>query len=245
MPNLHIYPDRQALIEAVAQRWFMLAQSAIEQRGCFHVALAGGSTPTALYEQLRSPDWIDKINWSAVHIWFGDERCVPSDHPDSNYRMASEALLSHVPIPRDQIHPMKGGMGNPQEAATEYSKMLLNQIHTNKGLPHFDLIMLGIGTDGHIASLFPGSANLHEQHRTVSAAWIDEQKGWRISLTLPTIIHAAHIMLMANGEEKTAILQQVFRDSPKETSFPASHIRDLPQTEWHLDALAARLIPST
>lgn len=245
MPNLYIYPDTSALIEAVTQRWVTLAKSTIEQQGCFHVALAGGTTPAALYRRLCSPEWIDKIDWSGVHIWFGDERCVPPDHVDSNYHMANETLLSRVPIPSGQIHPMRGEMADPREAAQEYANRLLNQTPVVQNLPGFDLIMLGIGTDGHIASLFPDSANLHERQRTVSAAWVDEQKGWRISLTLPTITNAAHIMLIANGEEKSAILQQVFSDSSEQKPFPATHIRDLPQTEWHLDALAARLIALT
>lgn len=240
MHNLHIYPDTPALIDAAAQRWAELSQTAIKQHACFHVALSGGTTPAALYHRLCSAEWIDKIEWQKVHIWFGDERNVPPDHPDSNYRMARETLLNHAPIPEEQIHPMRGEMDDPTEAAEQYGRALSDHVELVQDIPRFDLIMLGIGTDGHIASLFPGSRNLSEQHKTVSAAWIDEQKGWRISLTLPTIINAAQIMLIANGEGKSTILQQVFGDISKKKPLPATFIRDLPQAEWLLDAAAAK-----
>ncbi|MFC1684460.1 6-phosphogluconolactonase [Pseudomonadota bacterium] len=244
MHNIHIYPDAAALIDAAAARWIELARDAIQQRSSFHVALSGGTTPAALHRYLGSQDMAGEIDWSQVHIWFGDERCVPPDHPDSNYRMARETLLQTTPIPADQIHRMRGELPQPPEAARQYGEELAGTFGTTGAFPRFDLIMLGIGTDGHIASLFPDSDNLREQQAAVSAAWIDEQKGWRLSLTLPVIQNAHHVMLLASGENKAAILQRIFRDRSGAKQLPAASVRDLPQTEWHLDIPAAKLIDS-
>lgn len=244
MHNIHIHSDAATLIDAAADRWIELARDAIRQRASFHVALSGGTTPAALHRRLGSQDMMEKIDWSRVHIWFGDERCVPPDHPDSNYRMARETLLQTTPIPADQIHRMRGESTHPPEAARQYGEELARTFGTTETFPRFDLIMLGIGTDGHIASLFPDSDNLREQQAAVSAAWIDEQKGWRLSLTLPVIQNARHVMLLACGENKAAILQRIFGDPSGANQLPAASVRDLPQTEWYLDAPAAIFISS-
>jgi 6-phosphogluconolactonase len=233
--NIHIHPDSESLIEAAALHWAKLANAAIDRHTCFHVALSGGSTPAALHRRLAQHDFADKIDWSRTHIWFGDERCVGPEHPDSNYRMARETLLQLTPIPPEQIHRIHGEASQPPQAAQQYATLLEKLLPTRHDLPCFDLMMLGIGADGHIASLFPNSENLKVRHTTVSAAWIDTQKGWRISLTLPVIQNARHIMLLASGKGKADILEKVLGNHPATDALPATLIRGLPQTEWFLD----------
>lgn len=244
MNNIHIYPDTDLLIEAAAQRWITIAQKAIDRHSCFHVALSGGGTPAALHRRLGAHDLADQIDWNHVHIWFGDERCVSPEHPDSNYRMVKETLLQSISVPPDQVHRIHGETPHPPEAAQDYAVTLEKLLPKYQASPHFDLIMLGIGTDGHIASLFPNSDNLKERQASTSAAWIDTQKGWRISLTSPVIREASHIMLLATGENKANILEQVLNGSSNTNELPAMLIKDLPQTEWFLDNLAAGLLQS-
>ncbi len=236
--RIHVLPDHSSQIAAAARRWVALAKTALTIRGVFHVALAGGSTPAALYRQLSDPALTGQLDWSRVHIWFGDERCVDPKHPDSNYRMAKESLLRHVPLPSAHIHRMQGEAQDQPKAARDYSRALASICEQAGGFPVIDLALLGIGMDGHIASLFPGSDTLQETKTSVCAAYIDEEKGWRISLTLPVIRHARHVMVLASGAAKADILARVLSGCHDAAPLPASLIRDLPQIEWFLDRAA-------
>jgi 6-phosphogluconolactonase len=241
--DLRIHPDADALTEAVARRWLALADNAIGARGRFHVALSGGTTPRALYRRLTREPFPDRVAWDRVHIYFGDERAVPPDHDDSNYRMAKEALLDHVPIPTAQIHRIEGELPDHHMAAAKYTRILTKNLPlSSQGVAQFDLLLLGIGTDGHIASLFPGTPVLHERARLVEAVQVKKLGAWRITLTLPMIDHARHVLILVSGEDKASIIRDVFvsRHTPP---YPVQLINPQGTLEWHLDQAAATLLP--
>ncbi|RMD80510.1 MAG: 6-phosphogluconolactonase [Gammaproteobacteria bacterium] len=243
MGDLRIHPDPEALARAVAERWIQLAEEAVRARGRFHVALAGGSTPRRLYALLAQPPYRDRVPWQQVHVFFGDERCVPPDHPDSNYRMAREALLDHVPIPPGQVHRIEGEAEDPAEAATRYARLLTAELPLSaQGVVQFDLILLGMGADGHTASLFPGTPILRERARLVEAVYVERLGSWRISITLPVIEHAHHVLFMVTGKEKAATVREVFTNR-RTPPYPVQLIHPRGELEWHLDQAAASELP--
>lgn len=240
MPNrfIKIVPDPAAVATAAAQRIVDLAGDAIATRGSFSIALSGGSTPQTLFQLLASEPYSKRINWKNWKIYFGDERCVPPTHPDSNFRMAGEALLDKVAIPPEQIHRMKGEI-DPNQAATEYGQ-LLKEHFADGGL---DIILLGMGDDGHTASLFPKTAALNEtQHRCV-ANFVEKLSVWRITMTAPFINRARQIIVMATGAAKADRLHQVL-DGPPDTQNLPIQLIDPPngQSLWLLDAAAATTV---
>jgi len=219
-----------------------LAREAIAARGVFHLALAGGSTPKTLYRLLAQPRHAARIEWSRVHVWFGDERCVPYDHPDSNYRMAREALLDRVPLPPAQIHPMPTALSRLRLGATEYARLLRMLLPRDPaGHPVFDLVLLGMGPDGHTASLFPGTCGLHERERLVAAAYVDKLHAWRITLTLPAINAARHVMFLIAGAEKAAPLAHAMAGAVP--PLPVQRVAPSGELEWWLDTAAAAQLP--
>ncbi|MCK4950924.1 MAG: 6-phosphogluconolactonase, partial [Gammaproteobacteria bacterium] len=164
---IRILDDSDDLAHVVAKRWVELADQAIAQSGSFNVALSGGSSPRKLFQLLAQPEYSKQVQWQKAHIYFGDERAVPLDHDDSNYRMAKEALLDHVPVPESQVHPIYIDLDNIRESANHYAEVLRENIankhmRESDGLPRFDLCLQGIGDDGHTASLFPGTEILNE-----------------------------------------------------------------------------------
>lgn len=242
--DLRLFADTEALSLAAAQRWVQLSDAAITARGRFHVALSGGSTPRALYRRLAQPEFARRIAWERVHIYFGDERAVPPDHPDSNFLMAKEALLEHVPILPVQIYRIEGERADIQEAATKYSQLLASRLPLSaQGVVQFDLLLLGVGTDGHIASLFPGTAVLHERARFVEAVFVEKLKAWRVTVTLPVIDHARQVMILVSGESKAPLLRDLVsgRRSPP---YPVQLINPQGVLEWYVDGAAASLLPT-
>ncbi len=238
---VHIYNDVDALSRATAQRCVELADQAIKARGQFHIALSGGTTPRSLYERLTAPEFAGRVDWRHVHVWFGDERTVPADHPDSNYRMACEALLNHVPIPPAQVHRIEA---EKDGAAPAYETQIIGAIPKSvAGVAQFDLILLGLGPDGHVASLFPGTAILQERTRQVAAVHVDKLNTWRISLTLPVIDNARHIMIFVAGAGKAEIMRQILTEGPRTVPYPVQMIRPVGTFEWYLDAAAAQALP--
>jgi 6-phosphogluconolactonase len=216
-PITQIYPDAAELARAAAERFIAIAEDAIVTRGQFTVALAGGSTPRATYALLASDEFATRLNWQHVHIFWGDERCVPPDHPDSNYRMAREALLDHVPVPTGNIHRVQGEL-KPERAASIYQDELKAVLGSDG---QFDLILLGMGTDGHTASLFPGTTALEERKRAAVAVYVEKLQSWRVTLTLPVINAARHVLFLVSGESKAAALAQINVGEP----LPASLVR--------------------
>jgi len=228
-PEIKVYPDEQALAQAAAGQIVTLANLAIADHGRFALALAGGSTPRTLYTLLAAPEFASRVPWSHVHCFWGDERCVPADHPDSNYRLARESLLDHVPLPAANVHRIPSEQP-PEQAAALYEQTL-RTFFTGNTTPRFDLILLGMGEDGHTASLFPGATTLHEQQRWVAACYVDRLHAWRVTLTPVALNAAAHVIFLVTGISKAGRLQQVLTGPYQPDRLPAQVVRP---THGHL-----------
>lgn len=232
-PQIKVLPTPEALAAYAAAQIVEAAQVAVELDGQFSLVLAGGATPKALYQILATDDYRTQIDWTRVHVYFGDERCVPPDHPDSNYRMASESLLSKIPIPGDNIYRIRGEI-DPEQAATEYGQLLKERF--GDGGP--DLILLGMGDDGHTASLFPNTKALQEtRHRCVSN-YVEKLNAWRITVTAPFINRAKRVLILVAGANKAARVQEVLEGSPDPQRLPIQLIQPANLT-WLLDSQAA------
>ncbi len=241
-PEVRVFPDPAALFRAAADEFSLRAREAVAARGRFIVALSGGSTPKGIFN-LLAEDYQKKrgerLPWDSVDIFFGDERNVPPDHPDSNYRMANETLLSKVPVPALNVHRIEGEL-DAKAAAERYERVLENFFEAQgDGTPRFDLVMLGMGPDGHTASLFPGSAALEEKSRLVVANWVEKFKQFRITLTFRVINHAAEVMVLVTGADKAPMLAQVM-DRDRGVRFPAQRVEPSNgRLLWFVDAAAA------
>ncbi len=219
----------QETIDFAVEHWIHSAERAIQQRGKFIVALSGGSTPKAIYEKLSQK----KVDWTKVWLFWSDERVVPPDHPDSNYRMAMESF-GKLPIPPSQIFRMKTE-GDLAKQALDYEE----KIRHIAGKNLFDLVMLGIGEDGHTASLFPDTQGLEIQDRLVTANYIPQKKCWRMTLTFPCINQSFHSAIYVIGSSKRLIVSQVL-EAPIQSSFPASQVGTSEKKAlWILDNDAA------
>jgi 6-phosphogluconolactonase len=194
--ELVILDDADQVASAGAERFTAACERAIAQRGRFDVALAGGSTPKAMYVKLTGSPFCERIDWARVEVWFGDERCVPPDHADSNFRMAREALLDHVPLDDAHVHRVLGE-SDPAEAALAYAALLPEAL---------DLVLLGMGPDGHTASLFPGTPALAEREARAMAVYVEKFKSWRVTLTAPVLSAAGEVVVMTVGDEKADAL---------------------------------------
>jgi 6-phosphogluconolactonase len=236
-PHLVIEPDAQCVARTAAQRIAVWAGQAIATRSRFSIALAGGSTPRATYQRLASGPNKDRIDWTRVHVFWGDERCVSPQDPDSNYGMAYASLLSKVPIPDQNVHRIQGE-ADAATAAQAYADEL--QSFFGADWPRFDLVLLGVGNDGHTASLFPSSAVLHERERAVVAVTADDQDrlACRVTLTVPAINTARVVMFLVTSGQKASMVQRVLEGPPG--CFPAQFIRPVGgELYWLLDAAAA------
>jgi 6-phosphogluconolactonase len=206
------------------------------------VALAGGSTPKAIYSLLAvdQKTGANPLPWEKIHVFFSDERHVPPDHADSNYRMASEALLSKVSIPAANIHRVRAEL-DARRAAAEYENELISAFHPGTDEhPRFDLIMLGMGPDGHTASLFPGSAALAERRSLVSANWVERLNSDRITFTFPLLNAAAEVLFVVGGTDKADMLRHVLRGDPSGQRYPAQGVRPISgRLLWLVDEAAA------
>lgn len=200
-----------------------------------HIVLAGGSTPANLYKLLAR---VDGVRWENVHFWFGDERTVPGDHDDSNYKMAMETFLAEISAPEGNIHRMRGE-DSPEEAAEAYAALIRSLVpHNDDGIPVFDLILLGMGDDGHTASLFPGTEALAEQSEIVVANEVPQQDTVRITLTYPVLNAARNVLFLVTGEGKAEALAAVMADD--EDSPPAAGVQPHPgELRWYVDSAAA------
>jgi len=219
--EVKIVADNTALARAAAQEFHRLAEEAVRERGLFSVALSGGNTPRAVYAVLASEH--KQLPWDRIHVFFGDERHVPPDDPDSNFRMASESLLSNVPIPEKNVHRIRAELDAPA-AAMEYDRELREFFHsTGHDWPRFDMILLGLGDDGHTASLFPGSKALTESSGWVTANWVEKLQTFRITLTFPVINHAAEVLFLVSGPGKAQVLSDVLKPGAKK--YPAQGVQ--------------------
>ena len=236
-----IFDDAEALARAAAQRFAGIAAESVNARGRFSVALSGGSTPRRIYELLSGDEFKARVDWPKAHVFFGDERCVPPDDDASNYRMARESLLSRVGVPAENVHRMIGE-GDAAANARLYEDELRSSFG-DAGLPAFDLVMLGLGDDGHTASLFPGTGALEDGGAWVAANWVGKLGAYRLTLTAPAINHAAHVMFVVAGAGKAERLREVLEGAREPQRLPAQLIRPAGGTlEWYVDrAAAARL----
>lgn len=237
-----IKSDPEELAAEVAQRFIVESRRSIGRTGRFSVALSGGTTPRLVYAQLASDEKAGRVDWDRVHLFWSDERCVPPDDPDSNFRMAEIALLDRVPIPSQNIHRMVEGHEEPRAAAEAYENLIRTFFDLPAGPPSFDLVLLGMGEDGHTASLFPGTLADADEDRLIV---LGHKGHWRLSFSQALINEAFHIWIVVCGENKAEIIKKVFRgDDPPET-FPVKAVKPRHGTlTWFLDSAAASLLQS-
>lgn len=242
--DLRVVADPDALAEAAARAIVDTATQAVAARGRFTIALAGGATPRATYARLAAAPFRDRMPWDRTWVFFGDERAVPPEHPESNFGMAQAALLSRVAIPRDQVIRLRGEAEDPETAAADYARALAAAFESRRGeVPRFDLVLLGLGVDGHTASLFPGSPVLKEIFRTVAAVYAAAAAvPKRLTLTLPVLNAAARVIFLVAGAEKAKAVRAVLTEK---APLPATMVQpgdgDL---MWLVDRAAASLLPA-
>jgi 6-phosphogluconolactonase len=244
----YVEPDPQALARRAAQYFVEMAGEAVAGRGRASIAISGGSTPKSTFQLLADPNqpWRSRMPWDNLDLYWVDERAVPPDNADSNYRMTRDALLDHVPLRPEQIHRMEGEL-EPELAAARYETELRNTFRLEGAeAPRFDLVALGMGDDGHTASLFPHTEALRETTRLVTANHVPQKDTWRITLTWPVIDHASSVFFLIAGEDKAAVLKEVLMGPhdperlPSQLIWPVSGILTL-----ILDKAAAALLPAT
>lgn len=245
--DILILADAGEMSRVAAEEFVRQAEDAVRTRGLFTVALCGGSTPKAMYRLLGNEGEASlrgRVPWGKIHVFWGDERHVPPDHPDSNYRMAHEALLSRVPVPPQNVHRIPAEIPDACRAAEAYAQTLLKFFRPPAGqLPRLDLVLLGMGSDGHTASLFPGTDAAHEQTKLVAAPWVEKFHAYRITLTSPVLNNAACVIFLVSGEEKAETLCAVLEGAYQPERFPAQLIRPrLGRLRWLVDRAAARLL---
>jgi 6-phosphogluconolactonase len=242
-PPYKIFPSPEDLSVHLVEELIHLSHSAAKHQKKINIALSGGSTPKILFQLLAQPSYRNEINWKILHFYWGDERCVPPDHPESNYGMTRESLLQFIENPKSNIHRIKGEI-LADKAANSYSREILQNVPAGEdGIPRFDLILLGMGEDGHTASLFPGSEVLKIKDKicAVAAHPVSGQK--RVTLTLPVINHAKKVSFLVTGKSKSRVISEIFNRAPGFDHYPAAHI-DLVQGKliWLLDKAASNFI---
>ncbi|MCA1629237.1 MAG: 6-phosphogluconolactonase [Acidobacteria bacterium] len=236
--RLLIFDDAKATARAAAERFAEIAGESVRSRGRFSVALSGGSTPRRIYALLAGDEFRARVDWSKAHVFFGDERCVPPDDEASNYRMAQDALLSLVPVPVENVHRMIG-----EGDAVANARLYEDELRAYFGdvpSPSFDLVMLGLGEDGHAASLFPETPALEERGAWVAANWVEKLGAYRLTLTASVINSAAHVLFVVVGAGKAQCLNEVLNGAREPRRLPAQLIRPVRGTlEWYADRAAA------
>lgn len=246
MAEIKIFPDAQFLAQAAVERFIEVVEGAILARGIASVALSGGSTPQMLYKLLASEPFSEQVDWARVHFFWGDERCVPPDHPDSNYYRAKTVMLDFIPVPPENIHRIPAEQ-KPEQAAEQYEETLLRffsslATEAERSQASFDLVLLGMGEDGHTASLFPGTPAVQELTRWVAAQYVDKLAAWRISLTPAILNRARHVIFLVSGSGKRDALQRVVYGSYQPERYPAQVIRpEQGHVLWLVDEDAASL----
>jgi 6-phosphogluconolactonase len=229
------------LAREAARRFAAQAEACAKHAGRFTVALSGGSTPKAMFQILAEKPYAETIPWGSIYVFWGDERCVPPDHADSNYRMANETLLSKVQIPRENVFRIPAEDEDHDRAAASYSETMRKFFGEEQ--PRFDLVFLGIGPDGHTASLFPHTTALHVNDRIAAANYVKKFQSWRITLTADTINRARNIIFLVAGEDKAPALKEVI-EGPRNTELYPSQLIEPSQGAllWMVDEAAAKLL---
>ncbi len=250
--NVRAYVDAKELALKAAHYFARLADQYVVGDGLFTVALSGGTTPQAMFKLLAQEPFYSTVPWSEIHFFWGDERCVPLDHPDSNYRAAYELLLSKAPVKPENIHPFIGETADPASAAEVYSLKLQRFFSAGQGakrtitaplaaFPRFDLVLLGLGADGHTASLFPHSPALAAQEQIAVANAVPHLPQRRLTLTVPSINNARNVTFLVSGKEKSEALRQVLTGPPRPEALPSQMIKPASGTLlWLVDEAAAK-----
>jgi 6-phosphogluconolactonase len=233
-----VLPDASVLANAAAGEF---TRAASASKGPFRVALSGGTTPKIFYGLLadEKKPFRGRIPWERIQFFWSDERCVPPDHPDSNYRMAYEAMLSRVPVPKSNIHRVAGELPDSEQAASRYEEEIRREFSMMEGIPRFDWIFLGMGADGHTGSLFPGTTAVGESQKLVTSVWVEEKKTHRVTFTLPLLNASKNVAFVVSGPDKAETARKVLNEAPS-----AAHPSSLVQPSngnliWLLDQPAA------
>lgn len=241
-PEIHRFPNLSDLSRAAAEYICEIAEKAVRKRGVFTFVLSGGTTPRLLYEELAREPHASRVDWQHTHLFWGDERWVPSDSPDSNYSLALQTLISKVDVPPPSIHRIPAAAGTPQAAASEYETTLREFFqpssapNSSTSFPAFDLVLLGMGPDGHTASLFPGDTALEEKTSWVVAVESTSASPpvSRITLTLPVINEAKCVLFLVSGSNKLKVLQEILT-SPHTADYPVVRVQPLGKLLWFID----------
>jgi len=244
--EIKICADADAISREAATRFVDAARDATERDGKFSVALSGGSTPRKLFEKLALPETQSRVDWNAVHLFWSDERAVPPDDKDSNFHTAHESLITHIPIPEANIHRIAGEQAQvsdagAEQAAAEYEAEIRRVLQTpDNEMPRFDLIMLGMGADGHTASLFPTTTALDETARGVVSVWVEKMNTRRVTFTFPLLNHAAHVMFLIGGADKSHTLRDVLQPENEAAKYPSQRVKPTNgKLTWLIDEAAA------
>jgi len=239
------FPDSAALCRAAAEHFAKRADEFVKGKGRFNILLSGGSTPKGMFSLLAAEKELrDAVPWNDIHFFWGDERHVAPDHLDSNYRMTEENLFSKVAVPRKNIHRIISELPDAAVSASDYEIELKHYIQVLEGgFPRFDLVFLGMGPDGHTASLFPGTKALNEEHKWVIANWVGKFNTWRITVTVPVLNHADEVIFLAGGEDKAQPLKAVLEGPYEPLQLPSQLIRPVSgMLTWMVDEKAAALL---
>ena len=243
--EIRILADGAAIAKRAAQEFFQAAASAVREKGSFNVALAGGSTPKALYSLLvNDPTLRSQVPWDKMYLFFGDERHVLPDHPDSNFRMATEAMIAKSPMKPEQVTRIKGEYPDADRAALEYEKALREYFKLKNGeYPRFDLVLVGMGNEGHTLSLFPGTKALHADGRIAVRNWVGKLYADRITLTAPAASNAARVIFMATGTDKAPALKAVLEGPFEPEQLPAQLLQPKNgKLLWLVDTAAGSML---
>jgi 6-phosphogluconolactonase len=244
-PDVRVLPDALAVRRAAAEEFSVGIGAAVGVRGVAFVALSGGSTPRGLHTLLadEAEPFRARVPWARLHVFWGDERTVAPDHPDSNYGMAQETLLGRVPIPPSNVHRIVGEDPDPAQAAERYVGELRSVFGAHNrldaGWPRFDLVILGMGPDGHTASLFPGTDAIHETDRPVAAPWVPKLHSYRITLTPPVLNRAERTLFLVTGRDKAEALAAVLEGPYQPDVYPSQIVRPTAPPIWLVDGAAA------
>jgi 6-phosphogluconolactonase len=243
---VEVSPTPGEVAAAAANLFTLVAIQAAQSRGHARIAISGGSTPKAMFQLLADPGqpYLNDIPWAKVQLFWVDERCVPPDHEESNYRMTKAAMLDKVPLPDANIHRMEGEL-DPEEAASRYESEIRNAFRLEGAeTPTFDLILLGLGPDGHTASLFPHTDGLHEMARICIANHVLQKETWRVTLTWPVIVQGREVAFLIEGQEKASMVRTVFTGAYDPETYPAQLIRPASgKLTLLLDTAAAAELP--
>lgn len=243
-PNLEIIADLESLAVRSVKFFAEHANKAIAEKGCFYAAISGGHTPERFYQLLASQEHIPDLDWEKVHLFWVDERYVPIESPLSNFKLAQDTFISQVPIPMKNVHPIPTYLSDSNKSAKEYEKELRQVFNiTGKQLPQFDLIMLGMGADGHTGSLFPNSYAPFDTEDLVCVVYALDNEVTRITLTHPVLCNAKHLAVLVIGAEKAKTLKEVLTTEPDECRFPIHTLWPiLDKITWLVDSQAASLL---